>query len=149
MTILGAKNQLVTHFLTHDTFDPVKHAFEVIYDKDTADFREELVQAALDELERAGFVKKLNQPEKQRTIWVLVQPIHSFVQQVSFGPLVSSIIADCVNAYNGAEGIKSLCDKTKIEEQDILRLIGIISNWESQVLGDDEDEPAPAEEERS
>lgn len=138
MTILGAKNQLITHFLTHDTFHPVSHAFEVTYDRDTADFREELVRAALGELEQAGFVRKLSQPDRG-DIWVLVQPMSTYVQQVQVGSLVAGVVADVINHYNEVEGSDVLCDKTKISEADFLRLIDILGKWEQGIFHGEED----------
>lgn len=132
MTVLGVKNQLVTHFLTHDTFDPERHAFEVTYDKETADFREELLRVALDELVVSGFIKKLSQGEK--SLWVLVQPITSWVQQIVISPIVADMMANTVNFHNGLDGSKHIVDKTKIDELVIMRLIDIISEYDDELI---------------
>ena len=142
MTILAVKNQLVTYFLSNDTFEFGKNQLDIEFDKPSIDFREDLTRLALAELEISGIVKKITHPA-EREIWVLVQPIHSFIQNVQVGPLVSSIIADTINHYNELQGIDMECNKTHIEEQDILRLIGII-----QMLGDFAEEESDEEGEK-
>jgi hypothetical protein len=132
MTVLEVKNQMVTHFLKHDTFDPVKHAFDITYDKDTADFREQLCSIALGELEQAGFVRRLNQPEK--SIWVLTQPIASHVQQVAISPIIADMLASVVNFHNELDEIDYVVDSTKIDEGVIARLINIVSDQDDIMM---------------
>ncbi len=147
MTILDVKNQFVTHFLSHDIYDPTKHAFEVEYDKDTANFREELAQVALAELEGAGFVKRLTKDEK--TIWVLAQPIASYVQQVTISPIVADMIANVVNFHNELDDIDYIVDKTKIDEGAIARLINIVSDYDDEMMENAEQaQQSGAQEER-
>lgn len=136
MTVLEVKNQLVTHFLTHSTFDPVKHAFEITYDKDTADFREQLCAAALKELEGQGFLRPLVKGDK--TIWVLNQPINSFPQQVVISPMLADMMANVVNFHNDLDELDYVVDSTKIDEAVIARMINIISEYDDAEFGDGE-----------
>ena len=136
MTILDVKNQLVTHFLKHDTFDLTKHAFEVTYDKETADFREELTREALSQLETQGFAKKLSREGKD--IWVLLQPIGSYVQQVSISPIIADMMASIVNFHNELDEIDYVVDKTKVDEGVIARLLNIISEYDDMMMEQEE-----------
>lgn len=136
MTILDVKNQLVTHFLKHDTYDPTRHAFEVTYDKETADFREELTKEALIQLDAQGFVKKLSKEGKD--IWVLVQPIGAYVQQVSISPIIADMMASIVNFHNELDEIDFVVDKTKIDEGVIGRLLNIVSEYDDMMMEQEE-----------
>lgn len=144
MTLLEVKNQLVTHFLSHDTFDPVKHAFDVTYDKEVADFREQMTATALAELEAAGFIRRFDSGDK--SLWVLTQPIASFPQQVTLSPITCNMIASIVNFHNDLEEIDYVVDQTKIDESAIGRLIQIVSEYDDEAFGDDEEQAAPQEE---
>lgn len=128
MTILAVKNQLITHFLSNDTFEFSRHALEIEFDKDLIGFREEMIRAAMAELETLGLIKKLSNHERE--IWVLAQPLNAFNQQVTIGPLVAEIIANTINFYNESENIEVQCDKTKIDEEDIMRLVSIVEGYE-------------------
>ena len=59
-------------------------------------------------------------------LWVLTKPLGMNVQHVAVGSLVASLMAETINFVNQAEGINILCDKTKIDEGDILRMVHII-----------------------
>jgi hypothetical protein len=137
MTILGVKNQLVSHFLSHDTYDPNKHAFDVVYDKETADFREQLTCAALEQLELSGFVKKL--VNSDRAIWVLVQPISSYAQNVVISPIMADMIANVVNFHNEIDELDYIVDKTKIDEGAIARLLNVISEYDDAMMEGEEE----------
>ncbi len=145
MTILGIKSQLITHFSTHDTFDPEKHAFEVIYDKETADYREELLLLALGQLEAMGLVTKIVKGDS--AIWVLALPIELIPQAVYLDRDLGSMIAECIDYYNEIDGIDVKCDPHQIDSADIGRLIDIIQNWEDGTLehikGGDDNESGP------
>lgn len=145
MTILGVKNQLVSHFLSHDTYDLTRHAFEVVYDKHTADFREEMTIAALANLEQAGFVKKLTKEDK--SIWVLVQPMNAHVQQVAVRPIIAEMIANAVNFHNDLDNIDYQVDKTKIDEGALARLIQIISEYDDEMMEETDGDKPPANKE--
>lgn len=132
MTILTVKNQLVTHFLQHDTFDFSRHALDIEFDKEVVGFREEMVHAACVELEQLGLIKKVVSDSREKQIWVLVQPLVAAQQSVVLGPLVSEIIGNVINHYNEIEELDERCDKTKISELDILRLVQIIQNYEDE-----------------
>lgn len=139
MTILGVKNQLITHFLQKDTFEFKKHdLISVQFDKETADFREELTELALADLEQLNIVRKVVNDD--RTMWVLIQPIHSFQQQVTVGPLVAEVMANTINFVNEMEHVDLLCDKTKIDEGDILRLVKIVEDF----IEDNDEPQAPS-----
>lgn len=138
MSILQVKNQLVSFFFSHDVFEFEKHQIEVTFDKETADFREQILAAALGELETVGIVKKMVMDG--RTAWILTQPIHSFTQQVTVGPMVADQIASAINFMNEMEEIDILCDKTKIDEQDLLRLVSIVNDFVEEGMDEDNDE---------
>ena len=137
MTILGVKKQLIQHFLSHDTFDPKTHPFELECDKETADYKDELLVEALTQLEQEGIIRKLAKPES--AIWVLNIGISSF-PQVTLSPETAEEIAEIVNHYNELDEIDVECDPTQIDEADIGRLIDILHELEGMAFGDD-DEP--------
>ncbi len=122
MTILQVKNQLINHFLSNDTFEFERHQLEVTFDKETADFREPLLHAALAEFEAASIVKSI--VFEGRVIWVLTQPINSFIQQVNVGPLVANMLADTIEGINELEETTGTCNVMKIDEADLLRVLG-------------------------
>jgi hypothetical protein len=139
MTILEVKNQLITHFLSQDTFEFNRHQLMVTFDKETADFREGLLKAALAELEALAVVKRMVVDERE--VWVLVQPMtQCFMQQVTIGPLVAEVIANTVNFIREAEGIDTLCDKTKIGELDLLFLVKKAEECIAHIEADDDEE---------
>lgn len=134
MTILQVKNQLISHFFSNDTFEFEKHQLMVEFEKDVASFRAEMLKAALTELEQVGVVKKM--AIEGREMWVLTQSMHSFNQQVVISPICAELIANTVNAVNEIQNIDVECDKTKIDEQDLMRLVQIVED----MLEDDDDE---------
>lgn len=147
MTILTVKNALLTHFLSHDTFDFSRHAMEIPFDKDVSGFREDMIRAAFDEIEKLGIAKKMTAEDTAKDIWVLVQPLTAYQQQVTVGPLVASIIGDVINHYNEVDQLDGRCDKSQIDEGDILRLVQIIQNYESMLEDEDDAETSGADEE--
>lgn len=124
MTLLEVKNQLVTHFFEHDTFEFKKHQLTAVFDKETVDFREAMYGLALEELTATGWVKKVTTQEREA--WVLTRPIHHFVQHVEIGPVAAEAIATLINDVNQAQGLDVFCDKTKVTETDVLRLVEIV-----------------------
>lgn len=133
MTILSVKNQLLTHFMQHDVFDFSKHSLEIKFDKEVAAFREQMVTAACEELEKLGLVRKMQDQDSLRIIWVLVQPLSAYQQQVIINPLTANMVALAVNHYNEIEQLDGRCDMSKIDELDILRLVQIIGNLEEDL----------------
>ena len=124
MTLLQVKNQLVSFFLSHDSFEFVKDQLEFTFEKDSIDMRETMLRACLNDFETLGLVKRL--VFQDRDIWVLVQPIHAYIQKVEIGPMVAEALANSINYVNEMQGIEGHCDKLKLVEDDILRLIGIV-----------------------
>lgn len=143
MTILTIKNQLLTHFMSHDTFDFSRHALELEFDKELAGFREQMVTAACEELEKMGLVKKMLANDSAKEIWVLVQPLAAFQQQVIISPITANMVALTVNHHNEMDEIEGRCDMTKIDEADILRLVQIVGDLEefmAEVMGGGEED---------
>lgn len=152
MTLLQVKNQLITFFFGHHTFEFKKHQLEIEFDKESADFRAPLIQEALADLEKLGIVRKMvvNKDDAlaERESWILTQPIHSFTQNVMIGPLVAERVANAINFVNGMEGIDIVCDKMKLDERDIFRLVDIVEEMIEEVAEDSKDTPkVPGEDE--
>ena len=146
MTLLEVKNQLISFFFSHDSFEFKRHQLEVTFDKDSADFREPLLREALADLERIGIVKKMvvagDEVAEARESWMLTQPVFSFSQNLVVGALTAEIIANTINGASEDLGVKLSCDKTKLGEQDLLKLCGIIDEMAERldVLTEEEDD---------
>lgn len=122
MTLLQVKNQLINYFLSFDTFEFEKNQLEVVFDKETADFREPMLVAAFAEFEAAGIVKRM--AIEGREIWVLTQPINAFIQQVNVGPHVANMLASTIDGINELEEVDSgTCNVMKVGEDDLMRVI--------------------------
>lgn len=121
MILLQVKNQLIQFYLSYDTFEFERHQLEITFDKESADFRAQMLGFALEEFEVAGLVKKVTLNE--RTAWVLTKPINSFIQQVNVGPHVANMLASTIDGINELEEIEGVCDVMKIDEDDLMRVI--------------------------
>lgn len=140
MTILGIKSQLLTHFASHDIFDPQKHAISV--DADSEAYGREMLTLALGQLEEIGLVKKLTATETP--VWVLVLPLNLVPQPVYIERDLGLAIAEVISHYNEMDEIDVECDPTKIDSPDIGRLLDIIGGWEEEAMGEDgEDDDKP------
>lgn len=137
MTILGLKTQLLTHFGQHDIFDPSKHSITV--DQDSASYGKEMLGIALAQLEEIGLVKKMVSTESP--VWILCVPMDLIPQPVYIERDLAVVMADLINHYNEMEEIDVECDPSKIDSADIGRLLDIISNWEDEMMEEEEDKP--------
>lgn len=126
MTIVDVKNQLISHFFTKDIFTPDDFT-SIKLDEASDEYRDELISAALGELERGGVLFKVSSSTK--TAYVLSQNLGSFTQQVTLSPGAAEAIAETVNPFriaNEEAEWMQVCDKTNINELDVLNLINII-----------------------
>jgi len=135
LTILGLKSQLLTHFGQHDIFDPSKHAVTV--DPDSGEYGREMLGVALGQLEEIGLVKKMVATESP--VWVLCVPLDLVPQPVYIERDLAVVMADLINHYNEMEEIDIECNPSKIDSDDVGRLLDIISNWEDEMMGEDDD----------
>lgn len=136
MTILGLKTQLLTHFGQNDIFDPSKHSVTV--DQDSAPYGKEMLGLALAQLEEIGLIKKMVSTESP--VWVLCVPMNLVPQPVYLERDLAVVMADLINHYNDMEDIDITCDPSKIDSDDVGRLIDIIGNWEDEAIEEDKPE---------
>lgn len=126
MTILDIKNQLVTHFFNSDVFAiGGQEASTIKFSDDLAPFRDQALRAALLELELAGIVKKLGNPDGDA--WVLHQSFGSVPQTVVISPQCAEWLGNTINGFREAHDLdEDACDKTRITENDIVNLLSIL-----------------------
>jgi len=126
MTITEVKNQLISHFQSNSVLTLDSVSFKSIeLDKETENLREQVIRAALEELETIGMVKKLVNPTGDA--WILTQSFGSFTQQVTLSPHCAEWLANTLNQFREANEMDGdECDKTRITEKDIVNLLEIL-----------------------
>lgn len=124
MTLAEVKNQILSHFIKVTVFTVPDDLIHVEVPSELTEFKEELVKAALIDLEQAGMTRRVSTPT--RAAWVLTRSLTSFTQQVTLGPLCAELAAELINNYRTANGVVNhVCDKTALNENDIMNLIDI------------------------
>lgn len=124
MTIVEIKNQLLSHFFENTVFNMSSHIDKIELTEEISPMKSEIVRTVLNELELLGLVRKVASSNNE--VWILVQSLHSFHQNLSISAATAEIIADTINSFREANEIDGdTCDKTKITESDILNLVNI------------------------
>lgn len=124
MSIIEIKNQLISHFYDNDSFDLLDDVDKIRLDDKLLIVKQQVVSSVLAELETMGMIKKVS--EGERTVWLLTQSFDTFNQSVVLSAASSEIIADTINSFRDANEISGdICDKTRINESDILNLVNI------------------------
>ena len=96
-----------------------------------------MLGVALGQLEEIGLVKKMVATESP--VWVLCVPLDLVPQPVYIERDLAVVMADLINHYNEMEEIDIECNPSKIDSDDVGRLLDIISNWEDEMMGEDDD----------
>lgn len=119
MTLIDIKNALFSHFLTSTIFDlsedvdtlvlPTKDVNEKL-----ASSKKALVKTALAEFEKIGVAVCYDQ---KNGLYILSQPVDSFIQPVNVGPVTAEMVADLVNLYREDEGYRA--NKMALTNDDI------------------------------
>lgn len=119
MTLVDVKNALFSHFLTSTIFDinedvvslalPTKELPEKVASSKVA-----LVKTALIEFEKMGVAVCYDQ---KKGLYILSQPVDSFIQPVNVGPVTAEMVADLVNLYREDEGYRA--NKMALTNDDI------------------------------
>lgn len=131
MTLAEVKNQILSHFVKTPVFTLGGDSVNINVSASLTEFKTELIRAALADLEVSGMVRRIDKPDS--TAWVLTRSLTSFMQQVTIGPLTAELVADLVNDYREANGIHGdVCDKTSINETDILNVVHICHEMMSE-----------------
>lgn len=128
MTLVHVKNLLLSHLLQNNTFSIRDDSAIIDFDKDQdieelEPFREKIIRLAVKELEVVGILRLV---DEESELYILSQPVNSFVQQISISPLCAEMLSDTVNAYVKGTNIENIvCNKLAITEQDIMALIHV------------------------
>jgi len=128
MTLVHVKNLLLSHLLQNNTFSIQDDTPTIDFgkDEDTEElnpFKEKVVRLAVKELEQVGILKLV---DADTELYLLSQPVNSFVQQVSISPLCAEMLADTVNAFvRGTDIDGVVCNKLSVTEGDIMALIHV------------------------
>ena len=95
-----------------------------------------LVNSALKALKEKGLIEQVHDK-----VWILIAPIGQMAQDISISPAVAEVIAETVNQYREAFEIEEgECDKTDIQEPDLINLCNIIQLLLDRWTNDEEDD---------
>lgn len=97
MTLVDAKNAVLSHFLNAEVFSTTDDLASIQLDdkdmgKELSGHKEKLVAAALLDLVRLGLITDLGSG-----MYILSQPIDSFIQPVTLTPIAAEMVTDIVN----------------------------------------------------
>lgn len=124
VTVTEVKNQVLSHFITKTVFT-VDDMTGIKVDANAADWGSEIVRAALTDLEAAGLLRKVS--STSRDAWILVRPFSSYSQQVNLSTSAIEAMGNCINGFIGANELDwQMCDKSALEEGDVMTLVDII-----------------------
>ncbi len=129
VTLVDAKNAILSHFLRNDTFSLAEDAPNVVLDKETeivcGKYKDGLIRAALADFVKSDLVVVL---DETAGVWMLRQPIDSYPQSLSVSPHTAQRISDAINAFaKGAEIKEMYCNRLNITEYDINNLIDVFN----------------------
>ncbi len=145
MTLLDIKNHLYAHFLGQSTFslntDLPKVQLGASYDDPgapLADTKKIMFTAALVDMEKAGYLLVV-----KPGIYMLTQPIMSFVQTITVSPYVASLLADVFNIFARDTDQSYRSNKMAITDAEIGALAQICLGLKSELdtlLSDSEED---------
>ena len=123
LTLLDLTNQISEYFLDHTifTFDEFG---AINIPKEYNEIRNDLISAALDEMESEGFIKRVNEAQ-----WILLKPIGFAGQDVHLSMETSVTVSATINAFLDAHNVPgNRSDALNLGEMDIVTLLQIIQS---------------------
>lgn len=121
MTLSEIRNQILGHFVTNDHFSIEDDAGKITLPDSLVPSRDEIIALALSDLEKIDVVAKIGQDK-----WILRTPLISIRQNIQISGQTAELIADFINTYRDANGIKGdVCNKLDINERDLLNFLQI------------------------
>src|SRR3990167_578636 len=119
MTTIETKIKLIEWFEKTPTFS-TKDSKQIFLVSDDDDKDGAVLETALEELAKDGFIRKV--VKNKDTNWVWVKSLSSVWQQVSIDGRTAKNVTDIVNAYLEAAEETEFEDPTKVTERAILIL---------------------------
>lgn len=134
VTLLDIKNHLFSHFQHQSTFNLKVDLDRVrVAEKDghpLEPYKEALYRAALDDMERAGFVLSV---DRANGCYVLTQPITMFNQQVIITPATAELVASMIQICGDMVGHDYTPNKMALTDADIAAIGQICAALMSQL----------------
>jgi hypothetical protein len=141
MTLTHVKNLILSHFFQNSTFSIRDDSATIEFDKEDQDseklipFKDDLIRMAIKDFEAVGLLKQVN---AESEMYILIQPISAFTQQVVISPLCAEMLGDTVNGFLQSTDSDRVCNKLAITENDIMTLVHAYhSLLEDVELGED------------
>lgn len=124
MTLLEVKNDIVQIVIENESFC-ILDSEGIQVEKDFEDRKNDVIFAALRELENEGVLSKIT--GESGDVWILSEPLGLQGQDVHLSREMCEQIAAIINAYLDAKQNEGgRCNPLEIDERDIAILVGIL-----------------------
>jgi hypothetical protein len=141
MTLLDIRNQIISKLCTKNVLSTADFD-DIQVVKELEDAKEELVRAALAEIEATTLIKRIG--GSMGDMWILTHPLNSSGHQVGISMNVADAIAEVINSFLKAHELdEDRCDSLNITERDIVQLLNIVSFLLSDDPDTEEEEDRP------
>ena len=125
MTLTDITNQIIGELRKNEVLNESNLKDALNIPKEFEDKADKIIKTSLKELEKTGFIVKIEGTND----WFLKQPLKASGQSVDISMETCNEIADVINAFLDAQGTKGArADKLNITEGEIIMIFNILDN---------------------